>query len=181
MQSADLSSNFFVLFGLPVSFEIDRKDLAERYRELQRTVHPDKFANAAETERRLSVQMAALINEAYQSLKDPLARGRYILELRGVEINDLDTAFEGVFLMEQMELRERLEDVKGSSQPLEQLQNIMSDLSVRAKELTDDLAYQINEDNIDSLQIAKDITRKMQFFKRLKEEANVLEDELTEY
>ena len=92
MQSVDLSSSYFVLFGLPVSFDVDRKTLAERYRELQRTVHPDRFANAADSERRLSVQMAARVNEGFQTLKDPLARGRYMLELQGVERRYRDQA-----------------------------------------------------------------------------------------
>ena len=104
MQAANLSDDFFVLFDLPVSFDVDLGALAERYREAQRAVHPDKFANASEAERRLSVQMAARVNEAHRVLKDPLARGRYLLELRGVDLDDMDTRFDGAFLMEQMEL-----------------------------------------------------------------------------
>ena len=181
MQSADLSSSYFTLFDLPVSFGIDRKTLAERYRTLQQTVHPDRFANAAEPERRLSVQMAARINEGFQTLKDPLARSRYLLELRGVELDDMDTAFDGAFLMEQMELRERLGAVKECDDPHQQLIKISSDISVRVKDITEDLAALFNENSDTSLKEARDLTRKMQFFRKLENEADALDEDLDVY
>ena len=79
----DFSKNYFELFGLPVGYIVDAKALAERYRELQRIVHPDRFANASDQERRLSVQGAALINEAYETLKDPIARSTPAQKPRG--------------------------------------------------------------------------------------------------
>ena len=102
MQAADLSSSFFALFDLPVSFDVDLDELSARFREAQRAVHPDKFASASEAERRLSVQLATRLNEAYRTLKDPLLRGRYLLEQRGVDLDDQDTAFDNGFLMAQM-------------------------------------------------------------------------------
>jgi len=188
MQSVDLSSSYFVLFDLPVCFDIDHKILAERYRQLQRTVHPDRFVNAADSERRLSVQMAARVNEGFQILKDPLARARYLLELQGIELDDMNTAFDGAFLMEQMELRERLGDVKESADPHQQLQMIAGDISSRIKELTENMASFLREDCLqeggsqqdkdEALQHAKDLTRKLQFFRRLEEEIDALDDEL---
>jgi len=178
MQSVDLTSSYFSLFNLPVSFDVDRKILAERYRTLQRTVHPDRFANAAEPERRLSVQIAARINEGFQILKDPLARGRYLLELSGVELNDMDTAFDGGFLMEQMELRERLGAVKECDDPHQQLKKISSDIHVRVKEITDELAALFSENSDASLKQARDLTRKMQFFRKLESEADALDEDL---
>ncbi len=183
MQSVNLSCSYFVLFGLPVSFDIDRKILAERYRELQRTVHPDRFANAGDAERRLSVQIAARVNEGFQTLKDPLARGRYMLELQGVELDDMGTAFDSTFLMEQMELHERLGDVKNSADPAQQLQMIASEVALRIKELIKTMAAflreaSLQEDSAEALQQAKDLTRKLQFFQRLEEEIDALDDEL---
>ena len=80
-MQADLSKDYFELFGLPVAFDIDSNDLAVRYRQLQRQFHPDRFASAPAAERRLSVQMTAQINAAFQTLKDPVARARYLLGL----------------------------------------------------------------------------------------------------
>lgn len=180
MQVADLSSSFFALFNLPVSFDVDLKDLSVRFREAQRAAHPDKFANAPEAERRLSVQMATRINEAYQVLKDPLSRGRYLLELQGVDLNDADTAFDGAFLMEQMELRERLEVVKGSAEAGQKLPAIANDINEHSRELIAQMASLLNEPDENTLQQAREITRKLQFFRRLNEEVQSLEDELAE-
>ncbi len=181
MQAADLSSNFFVLFDLPVSFDIDLDALSARYREAQRAAHPDKFANAPEGERRLSVQMAARINEAYRALKDPLSRGRYLLELHGVALDDSDTAFDGAFLMEQMELRERLADVKNSADPVSQLRVIADNIAAHDTLLITQMASLLNEANAESLQQARNVSRKLQFFRRLNEEVEALEDELGDY
>ena len=179
MQAVNLSSDFFVLFDLPVSFDIDLGVLAERYREAQRAVHPDKFANAPESERRLSMQIAARVNEAYRVLKDPLARGRYLLELRGVDLDDMDTKFDGAFLMEQMELRERLDEVKGSADPHQQLQVIAQDIKAQSKSLMAQMAELLKATDVDSLQQARDATRKLHFFQRLNEEVDALDDELS--
>ena len=79
METANLTSNFFELFNLPIGFEIDTQDLAERYRSLQAAVHPDKFASSSDLERRIAIQQSARINEAFQTLKNPLQRARYLL------------------------------------------------------------------------------------------------------
>ncbi|HKJ76321.1 MAG TPA: Fe-S protein assembly co-chaperone HscB, partial [Gammaproteobacteria bacterium] len=76
-MQADFSQNYFELFGLPEGFEVDSETLSLRYRDLQRALHPDRFAGASDRERRLSVQQTARVNEAYRTLKDPLARARY--------------------------------------------------------------------------------------------------------
>lgn len=111
-MSSDFSQNYFELFGLPVVFQLDQNDLVERYRKLQRAAHPDRFANSSERERRLSIQKAAFVNQAFQQLKSPLQRARYMLELRGVQFDDArETNVEPAFLMEQMEYREALEAI----------------------------------------------------------------------
>src|SRR3990167_5428696 len=110
--------NHFELFGLPVAFDIDTDELAVRYRALQRRVHPDKFANASDQDRRLSLQMTALINEGFHTLKDPVRRGLYLLSLRGIDLGDeTDTTMDPAFLLEQMELREELEEVRQADNP----------------------------------------------------------------
>jgi molecular chaperone HscB len=181
MQAADLSSSYFVLFDLPVSFDVDLGLLSERYREAQRAAHPDKFASAEDAERRLSVQVAARINEAYRVLKEPLSRGRYLLELQGVDLNDADTAFDGAFLMEQMELRERLAEVKNHAEPEQQLQAIADDIATHSQTLIAQMSTQLHEASAESLQQARDVTRKLQFFQRLNEEVETLEDELSDF
>lgn len=180
MQTADLSTNYFALFGLPVSFNIDQNLLLTRYRDMQRVVHPDKFADASEPERRLSMQMAARLNEGLQTLKDPLARGRYLLELRGVELNDTDTALDNEFLMRQMELREHLDAIRDSENPMASLDHLTRDIQGQIQELTAQMAAALEDDDDASLRDARDKMRKLQFFRRLADEASELDEELAE-
>lgn len=107
-----LQRDHFALFGLTPTFEIDASDLYRRYRDLQRTLHPDRFAGASAQERRLSVQMAAQLNEAYSVLNRPLARARYLLECLGVPPQGNPKDLDIEFLQEQILLREEWEDVR---------------------------------------------------------------------
>ncbi|MEW8342297.1 MAG: Fe-S protein assembly co-chaperone HscB, partial [Candidatus Thiodiazotropha taylori] len=99
---------------------MDASSLADRYRDLQRVVHPDRYANGTEQERRLSVQGASLINEAFETLKDPVARAAYLLSLHGVEMDAQNESTQDMeFLMQQMELREELESLREQAGPYE--------------------------------------------------------------
>jgi len=175
-MAVDLSSTHFVLFGLPQSFDVDQVLLETHYRELQRTVHPDRFVNAPSQERRLSMQQATRINEGYQTLKDPLRRGRYLLELAGYQFSEEHhTTSDSRFLMEQMELREALGDIREASDPMAALGKIMERITADFDELTGELRRQLEEGDEESLGLAADTLMKMQFFRRLEEEATALE------
>jgi len=92
--------NYFKLLGLPVSFDINKELLNSNYHDIQKAVHPDNFANASDLERRLSVQKAAQINDALETLKNPLRRSIYLLSLYGIELTENDTSIDPAFLME---------------------------------------------------------------------------------
>lgn len=174
-----LTQNHFELFGFPVAFEIDAHELAERYRELQRTLHPDRYANASDRERRLSIQHAAQVNEAFQTLKSTLRRARYLLQLQGIEFDDeKETHLDPAFLMEQMELREALAEVSTSSDPLSNFNSIMADIKSRQQLMEQQLRELFAVDNTESRQQAKQLVQKMQFLLRLQQEAEELEEEL---
>ena len=107
----NLQSSDFELFGLAPGFHQDREVIDSRWKELQREVHPDKFAAQGAAAQRLSMQWSVRINEAYKRLKDPLRRAAYLCELNGVPLNAEDnTSMPADFLMQQMEWREALED-----------------------------------------------------------------------
>ena len=109
----NLQSNDFELFGVPMQFAQDRAQLDARWKELQREAHPDQFAAQGPAALRLAMQWSVRINEAYQRLKDPLKRASYLCELHGAPINaENNTTMPGVFLMQQMEWREALEDAE---------------------------------------------------------------------
>jgi molecular chaperone HscB len=105
----NLSENHFQIFGVAAQFEVDLPALEARYRELQREVHPDRFAGASQAEQRVSMQLATRVNEAYQTLRAPLRRAEYLLRLQGVDPEfETNTAMPAGFLADQMERRERL-------------------------------------------------------------------------
>src|SRR3954465_10642189 len=96
--------NHFELFGLPVRYEIDPAELDAAYRKLQGRVHPDRFVNATDAERRVAMQRATQGNEAYQTLKSPLGRATYLLSLRGHNVrSETRTDMEPGFLAQQLE------------------------------------------------------------------------------
>lgn len=173
------TQNYFELFGLPIAYEVDQAKLAGHYRDLQRAVHPDKFANATDQERRLSVQRAALINEAFQTLKSPIRRARYMLEMRGVEFNDQrDTALEPMFLMEQMELRETLAEIPHTDAGLQSLGRLQDDIKTRIKALSTELVALFKDDSTESLARAKANMHKLQFMDKLQQEAEAVEEDI---
>lgn len=108
--------NHFQLLGLTPQFEIDLTALDQNYRQVQAKVHPDKFVSASPAEQLLSMQTATEANEAYQTLKNPTARARYLLSLQGIATQDENnTVMPTDFLMLQMEWREAIEDAKASN------------------------------------------------------------------
>lgn len=107
----NLQSTDFALFRVTEQFAQDRATLDARWKELQREAHPDKFAAQGAAAQRIAMQWSVRINEAYQRLKDPVQRAAYLCELHGAPINaENNTAMPAVFLMQQMELREALDD-----------------------------------------------------------------------
>lgn len=162
----NLNQNHFELFGLPVRFAVDAGELDRRYRELQREVHPDRFAAAPEAERRVSMQRATRVNEAYQTLKSPLRRAVYILQLRGVDPKfETNTAMPREFLIDQMSWRERIE--AGSEEP-EALLRLRNGLREESRKIYEKLHAQLDggRDNEGASQTA----RMLMFYERLDDE-----------
>lgn len=172
--------NHFELFGLAAAFDVDADDLASRYRELQRRVHPDKFANASDQERRLSLQMTALVNEAFMTLKDPVQRGRYLLSLRGVDVGEeTDTAMEPAFLMEQMEWRENLEEIRQADNPHKPLAELAKRIEQRMQDKIGNFRSSLDKDSPEEIRKARNIVREMQFLEKMQQEIDNLEEDLS--
>lgn len=118
MTTFDLNfaADHFTLFGLPLVQALDLESLDKSFRAVQSQVHPDKHAHASDADRRLAMQWATRINEAYQTLKLPGSRARYLLQLRGHDPQvESNTAMPADFLMSQMELREAVEEARSQS------------------------------------------------------------------
>lgn len=177
----DFSKNYFELFGMPVGFVLDGNELAARYRELQKVIHPDRFAAAGEQSQRLSLQGATLVNEAYQTLKDPLKRARYLLELEGVGLDaQRHTLNDPEFLMEQMELREALAGVRSAEDPHARLDGLLRQIAGMIKAQVAQLAVQFEDGSAAQLAAAAQTVQKMQFLNKLHAEAEAIEADLEE-
>ncbi|MCL1066338.1 co-chaperone HscB [Shewanella olleyana] len=171
--------NYFELFQITPSFDIDTANLAERYRELQRAVHPDKFANESEQQKLLSVQRTAQVNDGYQTLKNPLRRAEHMLSLRGIDIShETTTVKDTAFLMQQMEWRESLEDIKDSQQADESIDDLYQSFADFEKTLSQLLAQLLAVDTEENNFSAADQIRKLKFMAKLQDELARIEDSL---
>ena len=110
----DPRHDHFALFDLPPRFAIDEASLEHAYRRVQGQVHPDRFAAAGAAERRVAMQWAARANEAFRTLRSPVARAAYLCERHGQPIDaESNTAMPREFLMQQMQWREELDEARG--------------------------------------------------------------------
>ena len=133
-----MTQNFFDTFNLPVLFNIDIDMLNHQYRTLQKTIHPDRFVNATDAEKKQSLQKSTQINDAYQVLKDPIKRASHIISLHQVlKENTLPPDF----LMQQMEWEEEFETINN----LEQVQLFSDKIDGEKKMLMDLLAMDLDE------------------------------------
>lgn len=99
----------FSRFGLDPIYALDVDALERRYFDLQRVLHPDRFATRSGKEKALSQQQAVSLNDAFETLKSPLERADYLLKLKGAGgINHDHTLNDPSLLMEAMETREAL-------------------------------------------------------------------------
>lgn len=102
-------SNFFNVLNQDVQFEIDLKALETQFIEAQKLAHPDNFSVSSLEQIKKAQEKSALINQAYYTLKDPFKRAIYFLSLKGFSLDE-NAPLSPEFLMEQMEIRERLEE-----------------------------------------------------------------------
>jgi len=169
-----LQANDFELFGLPQQFALDRVQLDERWKALQREVHPDRFAAEGAAAQRVAMQWSVRINEAYQRLKDPLKRAAYLCELRGVSVQaESNTAMPPAFLMQQMEWRENLEDT-GDVPALEDLADEVARERLRVQQ---SLAALL--DGASDVQSAVGQVRALMFIERFAAEVDAKLDKLS--
>lgn len=182
MNGADFdpTRNDFELFGLDPAFEIDLDELQDRYRALQVRFHPDRHASASAREQREALQVTTRINEAYRTLRDSRLRARYLLELEGVAFDEeRDTLDDPQFLMQQLELREAVEEAREASDPLAELDRLYARLRTSRGELIERFARHYAQG---TFEIARADVLQMSFFDRLmsqiEERLSALEDAL---
>ena len=173
MSYPEFQKNYFELFGLAVQYGVDELRLGEQFRLLQQQLHPDRYASASDHEQRIAVQYSTLVNQAYSTLRQPLLRALYLLELAGMDQREVSAQkVTGGFLIEQMELREKLETIGDMVDPETVLDHLMA-------EIADDVG--VHQDEFAQAYGAKDLANaasacvKMQYLEKLLQEAEQIE------
>lgn len=160
-----MTQNYFELFNLPEKFQIDLVRLQENYRSIQKEIHPDRFATSTENEKVQSMIKSTQVNDAYQTLKSPTKRAKYILSLhKSVEKITLPPDF----LMQQMEWEEHLEDIEKNNKELDQFK-----LAINKKYEEYSLMLSTQIDNDQNWNEAAITIDKLYFVERLLHKINI--------
>ncbi|WP_301098958.1 Fe-S protein assembly co-chaperone HscB [Otariodibacter sp.] len=171
--------NPFSLFDLPVQFSLDSSLLSERYLALQKSLHPDNFVTHSVQEQRLAMQKSAEINDALQVLKDPILRAEAIIQYHTNKEQDIEkkSTNDVAFLMQQMEWRERLEEIE-----LTKDENELSIFSSEIENIQHSTLMQLeNELNAQQWSQALSTTDRLRFIKKLLQEIEQVEEKLFDY
>ena len=172
-------NNPFALFDLPVAFQVDSALLNERYLALQKSLHPDNFSAASAQEQRLAIQKSAEINDALRILKDPITRADSIIAINtGETENPEEKSNKDIgFLMQQMEWRETLENIE-NRQDTDELTAFAQEINQIRHAILSELSTALGEQQWD---IARAITDKLRFIKKLQTEIERVEETLLDF
>ncbi len=174
--------NYFELFNIPVSFDVDLSVLPQTYQQLQRLTHPDKFASGSEQQKLVAVQKNAQVNDAYSVLKSPLSRAEYLLSLRGIDLqHEQHTIKDSAFLMQQIEWREELAEIAERTDPLSALESLEDEINQTIKSDLTKLRNFLESDQAMAEQNAADVIRQLKFLYKMLSEIELKEDVLSDF
>ncbi len=174
--------NYFELFNIPISFDVDLSALPQTYQQLQRLTHPDRFASGSEQQKLVAIQKNAQVNDAYSVLKSPLARAEYLLSLRGIDLqHEQQTIKDTAFLMQQMEWREELSEISEQADPLRALESLEDEINQTIKSDLIKLRNFLKSDLTVAEQSAADIIRQLKFSYKMLSEILLKEDTLSDF
>ncbi|KAL2092273.1 hypothetical protein ACEWY4_012071 [Coilia grayii] len=155
--------SYFEIMDCDQTFTLDTQRLQRTYLQLQRSLHPDNFSQKTLTEQAHSAEQSALVNKAYRTLLKPLSRGLYMLELKGMHLEEgADIAADPRLLMEVMEINESLAEARSE----EEVNSIGRSMRERLKELTEQINTTLKEGD---LQSAKGLLAQMKYFANIEE------------
>ncbi|HRD33164.1 MAG TPA: Fe-S protein assembly co-chaperone HscB [Rhodocyclaceae bacterium] len=167
-MSIDLQQDFFALLDQPRRFRLDLVALEAAYHELHGQVHPDRHAHLPDADKRRAMQWATRVNEAFVTLRKPLERARYLLELAGVDAAlETNTAMSAEFLMEQMEWREAVEEAR-AAMAVDALETLYKRLRTHAGDVFESLAVQLDERH--DFDAAAETVRRLMFIEKLQDD-----------
>ncbi|CAG7730343.1 unnamed protein product [Allacma fusca] len=165
--------NYFKIFGAKETYRIDLSKLSMEMKILQKNLHPDLFSLKTKEEQELSESLSSLVNKAYSTLQNPIERAQYMLERRGINSEMLETKMttDVEFLMEVMELNERLDEIEDSKDWAE----FRRENNEKILELNGKLEDAFEKENIDEAML---ILAKMKYYGNLQDKLKKLQSRL---
>tara|TARA_Y100000590_G_scaffold78450_2_gene87186 strand:+ start:2263 stop:2775 length:513 start_codon:yes stop_codon:yes gene_type:complete len=166
-----LKKNYFDLFGIEVSIEVNKPALDNKYNNLQQQFHPDKYSNSSSHEKRLALQISSYINDGYVTLGDLIKRIDYIFKINNFKRDESETLKDDNFLLEQIEFNEFIDNIK---------ENDSNQVSSYQNNIIKKISLSIND--IKNCYLKKDFEEMWNIFCKLRfyiKHANELNDKLT--
>jgi len=161
--------NYFELFEIPVSLQVDKKYVQNKYFELQKKYHPDFFSNESEEEQANVLEKSSMINNAYKTFQNDEETIKYVLQLKELLEEEEKYQLPPEFLIEMVELNEALMEVDDSSQ--EETETKINQLQKYLYDRVQKIIEYYNEDNTTNEQLlqVKDYYFKKKYLKRILE------------
>lgn len=171
--------NYFDVFSIPATFQVNLNELADHYRELQSRFHPDRVAGGGEQEKLQAIQITSFLNEAYETLKSPQRRAAYLLAMQNIDVHRVNQSdLSPELLLEQIELREQLEELPREEASLGDLESLRSRIEARQAESQEKFSLALNAGQPAE---ARKHYYEMQYFAKLTAEIEALEEDLLGY
>ncbi|WP_339778805.1 Fe-S protein assembly co-chaperone HscB [uncultured Thalassospira sp.] len=156
----------FSRFEIARDFNVDIDAIEIQYLKQQQALHPDRFATKSAREKALSQQQAASLNDAFETLKNPVLRAEYMLRMAGVEPEGGagQTVNDPALLMEAMEMREALDDAGDRAK----IDAIIRDVRKMARDCEKEVATAMNGGAYDA---ARKLTTRLRYLLKMAQEA----------
>ena len=135
VQPVSKETDYFTCLGFPRRLTIDPQELEAKFYELSRAFHPDFYQNKSETEQAISLSNAATLNTAYRTLRDPIQRAEYLVDLEAGSVKEIRTSPPADLFEEILELQEILEEYRGSDQSSDNGRRLRSQLQAEQHRL----------------------------------------------
>lgn len=165
----------FATLGVERTFALDLKSVEKTHRDLSRALHPDKFAQAGAAERRMALDKAQTVNEAWRIVRDPIRRAEALFSLSGVPVGEThEPKPSQAFLMEMLEQREMLAEAK-ALRDMARVHALADEIRARSQTAEAALADGFAR-GADAKLVMK--LGELRFYKRFLDEVSAIEDEL---
>jgi molecular chaperone HscB len=114
VQPVSKELDYFTCFGFPRRLSIDQQKLEAKFYELSRAFHPDFYQNKSDAEQTISLGNSAMLNTAYRTLRDPIQRAEYLLDLEAGSVKEIRTTPPADLFEEILELQDTLDEFRAS-------------------------------------------------------------------